>query len=264
MSRERHQPHLVALEKRLRQCPQVITLGVRPNFDDYDDRSKALIRNASKIYYPSAFYAELLDAMGKATFPSYHTYKFAQDKIKQTALFKLTGIPHPRTRVFYGPRQKSRITQYFEFPFIAKIPRGSAMGKGVYLIQNAAELTDYCTVGGPAYIQEYLPIDRDIRVVVIGGQVVHAYWRIAFDGDYRTNVAAGGRVKLEDVPPGALRLACKTAQCCGWDDVGIDICVHRGAFYVLEGNMKYGREGFRQAGLDYTQVMSDLISKGVI
>ena len=264
MSRKCHQTHLIALENRLRQCPQVITLGVRPNFDDYDDRAKALIRSASKIYYPSAFYAELLDAMGKATFPSYHTYKFAQDKIKQTALFKLAGIPHPRTRVFYGPRQKSRITQYFEFPIIAKIPRGSAMGRGVYLIQNAAGLDDYCAVNGPAYIQEYLPIDRDIRVVVIGGQVVHAYWRVSSAGEYRTNVAAGGRIEIGDVPSGALRLARETAQCCGWDDVGIDICVHQGTYYVLEGNMKYGREGFRQAGMDYQQVMSELISKGVI
>jgi ribosomal protein S6--L-glutamate ligase len=258
------QPHLIALEKRLRECPQVITLGVRPNFDDYDDHAQTLIRNASKIYYPSAFYAELLDAMGKATFPSYHTYKFAQDKIKQTALFKLAGIPHPRTRVFYGPRQKSRITHYFEFPFIAKIPRGSAMGRGVFLVRNAGELDDYCNVKGPAYIQEYLPIDRDIRVVVIGGRVVHAYWRVAATGDYRTNVSAGGRIELDDVPPGALRLACETAKCCGWDDVGIDICEHQGTFYVLEGNMKYGKEGFRQAGLDYQQIMSELISKGVI
>jgi ribosomal protein S6--L-glutamate ligase len=101
-------------------------------------------------------------------------------------------------------------------------------------------------------------------VVVIGGQVVHAYWRVASAGDYRTNVAAGGRIELEEVPPGALRLACETAKCCGWDDVGIDICVQQDAFYVLEGNMKYGKEGFRQAGLDYQRVMSDLISKGVI
>ncbi len=264
MNRDNARFDLIALENRLPACPQVITLGVRPNFDDYDDHAKALIRNASKIYYPSALYAELLDAMGKATFPNIHTYNFAQDKIKQTALFKLAGIPHPRTRVFYGPRQKTRITHFFKFPFIAKIPRGSAMGKGVYLIQNVEELADYCNAGGPAYIQEYLPIDRDIRVIVIGGQVVHAYWRVASGGDFRTNVASGGRIRLDDVPPGALRLACETAQRCGWDDVGIDICEYQDVFYVLEGNMKYGKEGFRQAGLDYPQIMAELIGKGVI
>jgi ribosomal protein S6--L-glutamate ligase len=264
MNRNTIQPPLIALEKRLRACPHILTLGVRPNFDDYDHQAKALIRNAAKVYYPSAFYAELFDALGKATFPSYHTYKFAQDKIKQTAIFQMAGIPHPRTRVFYGKRQKSRITQYFDYPFIAKIARGSAMGRGVYLIRNSDDLAEYRKSEGPAYIQEYVPMDRDIRVVVIGGQVVHAYWRVAPDGDYRTNIATGGRIELSAVPRKARILARDTARCCGWDDVGIDICEHQGRYYVLEGNMKYGREGFRQAGMDYQQIMSGLISKGVI
>ena len=49
------------------------------------------------------------------------------DKIKQSALFDLLEVPHPRTRVFYGNRQKKTIRDYFAYPFIAKIPRGSAM-----------------------------------------------------------------------------------------------------------------------------------------
>ena len=97
---------VIALEARLRNCKNVLTLGVRPNFSDYSPREAELIRKADKIYYPTAFYADLFDAMGKATFPSYHTYKCAQDKIKQTALFDLLNLPHPRTRVFYGKRQK--------------------------------------------------------------------------------------------------------------------------------------------------------------
>ena len=91
----------IALEVRLRNCKNVITLGVRSNFSDYSPQEAELIRNADKIYYPTTFYADLFDAMGKATFPSYHTYKCVQDKIKQSALFELLKICHPRTRVFY-------------------------------------------------------------------------------------------------------------------------------------------------------------------
>ena len=138
------------------------------------------------------------------------------------------------------------------------------MGRGVYLVRNSDDLVEYLKFEGPAYIQEYLPIDRDIRVVVIGGQVVHAYWRVAPEGDYRTNIAAGGHIELSAVPREAQMLARDTARRCGWDDVGIDICEYQGVYYVLEGNMKYGREGFRQAGMDYQQIMSGLISKGVI
>ncbi len=241
---------VIALEARLRNCKNVLTLGVRPNFSDYSPRETELIRKADKVYYPTAFYADLFDAMGKATFPSYHTYKCVQDKIKQTALFDLLNLPHPHTRVFYGKRQKKSILDHFSFPFIAKIPRGSALGSGVYLIHNEKELRNYLELTSPAYVQTYLPIDRDIRVVVIGRRIVHAYWRIAPPDEFRSNLAVGGQISLEAVPEKARDLALQVALSCRWDDVGIDICEYKGRFYVLEANMKYGKQGFSQAGLD--------------
>ena len=187
-----------------------------------------------------------------------------QDKIKQSALFELLDIPHPRTRVFYGNRQKKTIRDYFAYPFIAKIPRGSAMGRGVYLIKSDEDLRCYLAESHPAYIQEYIPLDRDIRVVIIGSQLAHAYWRINPPHDFRSNVAVGGRIGLDPVPAAARALAVHTAKNCGWDDVGIDICECDGRFVVLEANMKYGKEGFRAAGIDYTDLMERLIENGDI
>ena len=101
----------LAIGYRLKDCPHIKTLGLRPNFSDYPQKDRELLQNASKIYFPTAFYADLFNAMGKVTFPSFHTYKFAQDKIRQTAMFNLAGIPHPRTRIFFGNAQKKQITQ---------------------------------------------------------------------------------------------------------------------------------------------------------
>ena len=255
---------VLALEARLRACSNVRTIGVRPNFMDYSQEEVRWIRDAKKIYYPTAFYADLFDAVGKPTFPSYHTYKCVQDKIKQSALLQLAGLPHPRTRVFYGKRQKAAIREHFSYPCIAKEPRGSAMGRGVYLIGNDDDLDAYTHERHVAYIQQYLPTDRDIRAVVIGSKVVHAYWRIAATGEFRTNVARGGRISLAPVPEAAIALAQRAAQVCGWDDVGMDICCHDGQFSILEANMKYGREGFRAAGIDYFQMMERLIDDGQI
>lgn len=255
---------VIALEGRLRGCPSVLTLGVRPNLSDYSDMERMQIERANRIYYPSTFYAGLFDTIGKETFPSYHTYKYAQDKILQSALFELAGIPQPRTRVFYGRRPVGEILKYFRLPFIAKVARGSSLGKGVFLIRSKQELSRYCREHKPAYIQEYLPIERDIRVVIVGQNVVHAYWRIALKGEYRTNLSVGGQVDLSPVPEAVLEFATEAARRCRWNDVGMDICMHEGRYYVLEGNMKYGREGFMQAGIDYLQMMSDLIQKGEI
>jgi ribosomal protein S6--L-glutamate ligase len=254
----------IALESRLRDCRNVLTLGVKANFFEYSHAEQTLIRDCPKIYYPTSFYAELFDVMGKMMFPSCHTYRFAQDKIRQTALFSLMDIPHPRTRVYYGNRQRMHITTDFMFPFIGKIPRGSAMGRGVFLIQNQTDLNDYLTQSPIAYIQEYLPIKQDIRVVVIGNRVVHAYWRIAPAGDFRTNVAVGGRVSFDSIPIAALELGLHAAGMCHWNDVGMDICCCNDTYYVLEANMKYGKEGFRQAGLNYSAMMEAMIDNGDI
>ncbi len=255
------QRKVIALESRLRDCRNVVTIGVHTNFYEYPPDDREEIRKADTIYYPTTFYADLFNSIGKRTFPSYHTYKCVQDKIKQSALFDLLGIPHPRTRVFYGKRQKQAITQHFEYPFIAKIARGSARGRGVFLIRDRESLEHYSENNPVAYIQDYLPIDRDMRIVVIGRRIVHAYWRIAPEADFRCNVSLGASICLDPVPDAALQLASHTARACGWDDVGIDICRWNGGFCVLEANMKYGKEGFRKAGIDYSRLMEAMIER---
>lgn len=254
----------VALEARLRGCRNVVSLGVRPNFSDYTSAEAALIHGAETIYYPSTHYIDMFDAMGKKTFPSAHTYRFAQDKIKQTTLFQLLKVPTPRTRFFWGRRKAEKILACFDFPFVAKVGRGSALGRGVYLISERKELDRYCDAAAVAYIQEYLPVDRDLRVVVIGDRVRHAYWRTGGPDDFRHNLGQGGRIEMGGVPGEALNLAVETARRCGWNDVGLDICFFKGRPYVLEANMKYGRQGFRAAGIDYSALMEELIRNGEI
>lgn len=255
-----HRP--IAIGARLKKCPQILTLGFRPNFSDYTPQEQALLMFSPKIYYPTAFYADLFDAMGKKTFPSYHTYKFAQDKIKQTAIFQMLNIPHPRTNIFYGSRQKKQILKKFDFPFIAKIPRGSAKGLGVYLVQNKEDLARYLNQKGPAYIQEYLPIDRDMRIIIIGSRMVLGFWRMAGIDSFKTNLAQGGKISFDPLPQKAVDLALLTAGKCGWNDVGIDIIQSGNNFYVLEGNMKYGTKGFQAAGIDYKGLVCDMILNG--
>ncbi len=254
----------VAIGKELCRCKSVITLGVKPNFEDYTPEEQKLIREAEIIYYPTFFYAGLLRTMGKRIFPSYECYLYACDKIKQTTLFKLLDIPHPRTRIFYGPRQKRWILNYFSYPFIAKIPRGSSRGTGVFLIKNEKDLAAYNKMTHIAYIQEYLPIDRDIRVVIIKDRIVLAYWRIKKRGEFRCNLAQGATISFNAVPKPALDLALKTAKLCKLDNVGIDICFYEGRYYVLEANMKYGLKAFALARIDYEKMLAEMVEKEIL
>jgi ribosomal protein S6--L-glutamate ligase len=254
----------VAIGARLKQYNDILTLGFKPNFQDYLKHEKELILNAKKIYYPTVFYADLFNTMGKKTFPSFHTYKFALDKIKQTAIFNMLKIPHPKTKTFYGKKQKLDILNFFDFPFIAKKPRGSSKGNGIYLIQNSEDLLKYLNKKEPAYIQEYFPIEQDMRIIIIGKKIRLAYYRIAASDNFKTNISQGGTISFAPLPQKALDLALMISSKCGWDDVGIDIIEHRQNFFVLEANMKYGTKGFEKAGINYKKMLANLIVKGKI
>jgi len=251
------------LGKRLRTSCSFQCVGTLPNWKDYPDPVKAALRNAKAIYYPSSLYEDLFESLGKAVFPSNY-YSLMGNKIRQTGMFQLLGISHPRTRLYYGRSRLNRILSDFGFPFIAKTPVGSSQGSGVWLIHAERELREYLRNHQPAYVQEYLPIDKDLRIVVVAGQVVHSYWRIQESGDFRNNVSQGARISWENIPDRALEFALDVANRCGFGEVGLDVCHFEDKYYVLEANMVYGLEGFRRAGLDIYKILADLADTGTI
>ena len=166
----------IAFSHRFKACPGLTVLPPRPNFSDFSPEERSLIRSAEKVYYPTALFVDLFLTLGKKIFPSRETYVYSGDKVKQTALFQLLNIPHPRTKFYYG-RQRENILREFLFPLVAKIPRGSSLGEGVYLIQDEKDLHYYLRRNRLAYIQEYLPLDKDLRVILVNHRVILAYWK---------------------------------------------------------------------------------------
>ncbi len=253
----------VALGSRLRGIPEVITLGVKPNFQDYTSREKKLILNSERILFPTLNYAQFLTTMGKEIFPSLETYLYADEKIKQTTLFYMLGIPHPKTRIYFHLHHHDIINN-FKFPFIAKLARRSARGRGVFLIKNQDDLDKYLALTNIAYIQEYLRHDRDLRVVLINYQPVLSYWRIRRSGNFKTNLSQGGEISFENIPPEGVRIAQESAKNCRFNDVGLDLIRSQGKWHVIEANMKYGRKGLKMKGMDLKEVIRHKLLSGEI
>ena len=256
-------PRYIALGSRLVGVPEVNTLGVKPDFNDYTKREQQQILNASVILYPTLNYAQLFTTMGKRIFPSVETYLYADEKIKQTTLFNMLSIPHPRTR-FYLQRDFSRIMNDFTFPFIAKIPRASARGRGVFKVENRTDLELYLQHVKTAYIQEYIPHEKDLRVVLINYDPVLAYWRRRNPDDFRTNLYQGGQIDFADIPDDIMPRVQDYARQCKFNDVGLDLLEYRGKWYVIEANMLYGREGFKTKKLVLKEVIRQKLLAGTL
>ncbi|MFB6177075.1 MAG: RimK/LysX family protein [Halobaculum sp.] len=90
---------------------------------------------------------------------------------------------------------------------------------------------------------------EDVRIYVVGGEVVGAMRRYAPDDDWRTNVARGGRVRdaTPDVPQEVMQLAVDATEALDLDYAGVDVIEGVDGWYVLEVNVTAGFKGFFEA-----------------
>ncbi len=93
---------------------------------------------------------------------------------------------------------------------------------------------------------------RDIRVFVVGGQIVGAIERRAPDGDWRTNVSRGGSARPFDLPPAWASLALRATAALGADYAGVDLLPAKdGTVVIVEVNGIPGWKGLQRAtGID--------------
>ena len=104
-----------------------------------------------------------------------------------------------------------------------------------------------------AFLQRFVGRDvdrpRDLRVYVVGDEIVGAMYRVAAEGDWRANVARGGDVEdaTDDLPSEAAELSIRAADAVGLDVAGVDLVEGDDDWYVLEVNPTAGFRGLYRA-----------------
>jgi RimK family alpha-L-glutamate ligase len=162
------------------------------------------------------------------------------DKLRTARVLAGAGIPHPRTVHVWEPGSEPEL----EPPYVVK-PRFGSWGADVVRCDSrralGRTLRSFASrpwfVQQGALVQELIPsTGEDLRVLVSGGTVVGAVGRVAAAGEWRTNVALGGRRRPADPPPSARTLAQAAAAAVGGDLVGVDLLPTPEGYVVLELN----------------------------
>ncbi|WP_092013643.1 ATP-grasp domain-containing protein [Marinobacter daqiaonensis] len=211
-------------------------------------RHKPLLQEADWVLFPEYWQLNaLVYGLKCRVFPSEASYRIGHDKVEMTRAFQAVAPEHaPWTLIeANGPEERERLWSIMPLPFVAKLPKAS-MGEGVWLIESRQDWLRYCEKTPVLYVQEYLPIDRDVRVVVVGDRVLAAYWRTQSDQGFYNNVARGGRIDTGPVPAVVTHLALRLARDLGVDHAGFDIALVDGYPYVLEFNRLFGNQGLGQ------------------
>ena len=192
--------------------------------------------------------AKTLEAAGMKLFNSAGAIELCDDK-SLTHIALMNRVPQPKTvlipltfpRVGYTDCTfLEKIADYLGFPFIIKQCFGS-FGAGVYLARNMEEAKAALmkTAGGAAIAQQYIASSfaRDIRAYVVGDKVAAAMLRHNESGDFRANVAQGGKADAYALNEAQAALAVKTAQILGCTIAGVDLLIgENGEMTVCEVN----------------------------
>jgi RimK family alpha-L-glutamate ligase len=162
----------------------------------------------------------------------------AHDKLLTARALSRAGLPHPWTRLAL-PGEAPDV----DGPVVVK-PRFGSWGEDVVrcggpeeVERTLAVLAERPWARQGALVQELVPPrGHDLRLVVAGGTGVGAIRRCAAPGEWRTNVALGGR-RAPTVPPAdACALAVAAAAAAGADLVGVDLLPTGDGWVVLELN----------------------------
>jgi RimK family alpha-L-glutamate ligase len=194
-----------------------------------------------------------LEAQGVRVFNRPSALLAAHDKLITARLLGAAGIAHPRTRRLTGAAS----IQGLRLPVVVK-PRFGSWGRDVELCSDRRGLEDYIRrmqrrtwwrTGG--IVQELVPPrTSDLRVIVSGGEVVGAAVRLAAPGEWRTNVALGGRSIATTPPADACELALAAVRRLGIDLAGVDLLRDADAWVVLEVNGAVDMKAYYALGDD--------------
>jgi len=188
------------------------------------------------------------------------------DKLWTSATLDRHGLPTPPTAVCESLEAAHAEWARLGGDVIVK-PLFGSMGLGMVRVSD--EETAFRvfraidTIRGVFYLQRAVEHDgRDIRIFVLGGQVLGAIERSA--PGWRTNLARGGRAKPIALPALWAELAIRAAGAVGAIYAGVDLLPTRdGSVYVLEINGIPGWQGLQQAtGIDVAGALVDHLASG--
>lgn len=213
---------------------------------DYD---VYLFRGISRHLWEALLLAEWLYSKGKVVIDErLATKRYIPSKASTSFLLARHGIPQPKTIIPMGRSEALNILKNIKYPLILKDAWGR-QGRRVYLAKNLSEATkhisDFQKNKIQYLIQEYIPVNFDTRVFVVGDKALGGMKRTAPEDDFRSNLSIGGSAESVTLSPEIAKLAVNAAKASFLEIAGVDILSFEGKDYVLETNRCPQFRGFQ-------------------
>ena len=237
-----------------------------PSFEYSSNRPSALGNVLDNLRFLHAEYSHIRFYPDPGLIPYYN------DKYRQFLFLSRNGYPIPRTIPLFSSRSLDQAEEELGYPMVVK-NRYGAGGGSVFRVRTRKELERYYhvstlnlfTAGAlryfarllsrriffyhlirekqapypfltpPLLAQEFITIDRDLKTVVGGGEVVEGHWRLEADSTmWKVNIDAGGIGMWSEIPQEALDLSIRLAEELRASWINIDLMMKDGQFLISE------------------------------
>lgn len=227
--------------------PPYLTVHGEPA-DTYDVYIPRGFNRQGEIDYQYEIF-ELLEQQGCLVINSPAAISLAESKAQTTFLLRQAGFPVPRTLVTQDLNRA--IAAVNEYGMAVVKPLYGSYGLGIERLTSEISdeiLPDFMDRHRVVYVQEYIPNDgRDIRAFVVGDEIPAAMYRIAREGEWRTNVHQGSRCEACELTPAVHEMCLAAARLAGLDYTGVDVMEGPNGPVILELNGTPSWHGLSEA-----------------
>jgi ribosomal protein S6--L-glutamate ligase len=193
---------------------------------------------------------EHMEVAGIKVINSTYPFRRCRDKYATQYMLHKAGIPIPSTytteSLARAYEKTGEMGDVIYKPILSSMGRGSMMFTDPDLAYNAYRLLD--RLHHPLILQKFVKTPgRDIRVFVMGDKVVGAVYKYLPEGQWKSNVAQGGKMVEEEMSDEIIDLAFKATRAMGLDYAGVDLLESPEGPIVLEVNASPGWQGLKRA-----------------
>ena len=193
---------------------------------------------------------EHLESSGTLVVNPTHAYRHTKDKYSMISTLAGAGLPIPKTYVtemaHWAYRASRNFRQIVYKPIVGSLGFGSMKFNDVDMAFNVYKRLE--SLGQPIYLQEYLEKPgKDIRTFVVGSEVVASIYRIAKTGEWKTNVAQGGKTKPLKLSRDLEELVLRAAEALELIYAGVDLLETERGPALLEVNASPSWQGLQEA-----------------
>ncbi|MBT3356251.1 RimK family alpha-L-glutamate ligase [bacterium] len=210
------------------------------NFDIY------LLRGYNISITETRIFVEKLLSLGKIVIDEVVGEQYIPSKLFEASCLSRVGLNHPKTFSILKEESFDLFKEKLDYPVIVK-PVDGQKGQDMYKFESEDQLNIFIKKNQRGWlIQECLPIDGDVRVFVVGSEVLGAIKRFTVEGDFRSNASLGANAKEFELTEEIKEIALKAKEAMNCEVAGVDLAWSKEKWYVIEVNFSPQWQKFKE------------------